>query len=173
MIRPVVSLLLASCAAFVVAVPAQQALDDGTVRVSESWEYTNCGNPTDALQIESIVVTPDPPKPGEKMTVEVKATALETIEDGAYADVTVKMGLIKLLHKEFDLCQEAEKANATVTCPVEKGAYTVVQEVDLPKEIPPAKFIVDVLAYTADDDDLACLKLSVNFMKSRSIFDFL
>jgi hypothetical protein len=29
------------------------------------------------------------------------------LQEGAYADVEVKLGLIKLLHKEFDLCQEA------------------------------------------------------------------
>lgn len=28
-------------------------------------------------------------------------------QEGAYADVTVKVGLIKLLQKEFDLCEEA------------------------------------------------------------------
>lgn len=28
-------------------------------------------------------------------------------QDGAYADVTVKIGVIKLLQKEFDLCEEA------------------------------------------------------------------
>lgn len=30
-----------------------------------------------------------------------------TTQDGAYADVTVKVGLIKLLQKEVDLCEEA------------------------------------------------------------------
>jgi hypothetical protein len=28
-------------------------------------------------------------------------------QEGAFADVTVKIGLIKLLRKRFDLCQEA------------------------------------------------------------------
>jgi len=28
-------------------------------------------------------------------------------QDGAYADVTVKLGLIKLLQKQFDICEEA------------------------------------------------------------------
>ena len=28
-------------------------------------------------------------------------------QEGAYADVTVKVGVIKLLQKEFDLCEEA------------------------------------------------------------------
>ena len=60
------------------------------------------------------------------MTVTVEASAQEEVEvrlqaqfpynpnrdhifsqEGAYADVVVKLGLIKLLHKEFDLCQEA------------------------------------------------------------------
>jgi len=33
------------------------------------------------------------------------------VQDGAYADVTVKLGLIKLLKKEFDLCEEASVAS--------------------------------------------------------------
>lgn len=32
------------------------------------------------------------------------------MQDGAYAEVTVKLGLIKLLSKEFDLCEEASVA---------------------------------------------------------------
>jgi len=28
-------------------------------------------------------------------------------QDGAYADVTVKLGLVKLLQKRFDVCEEA------------------------------------------------------------------
>jgi len=32
-------------------------------------------------------------------------------QDGAYADVAVKLGLIKLLSKQFDLCEEASVAS--------------------------------------------------------------
>jgi hypothetical protein len=28
-------------------------------------------------------------------------------QEGAYADVTVKLGLVKLLQKRFDVCEEA------------------------------------------------------------------
>jgi hypothetical protein len=81
---------------------------------------------TDAIQIESINVSPDPPKPGQNLTVIVEASAMEEVkvrlhtkipyspdrimsffQEGAYADVVVKLGLIKLLHKQFDLCNEA------------------------------------------------------------------
>lgn len=78
-------------------------------------------------------------------------------QEGAYADVSVKLGLIKILQKQFDLCQEAyvsvifimsemptlislrRNANTSVQCPVEKGAYKVVHTVTLPKEIPQGK----------------------------------
>ncbi|KIO16643.1 hypothetical protein M407DRAFT_184484, partial [Tulasnella calospora MUT 4182] len=81
------------------------------------------------------------------------------------ADVTVKLGLVKLLSKRFDICEEAEKANAEIQCPVEQGYHKVVQTVELPKEIPRAKFQVDVLAYSVDDEDLLCAKIKVDFMK--------
>ncbi len=35
---------------------------------------------TDAIQIESIIVSPDPPKPGQNLNITVKATAQEKVE---------------------------------------------------------------------------------------------
>ncbi|GFZ45257.1 Phosphatidylglycerol/phosphatidylinositol transfer protein [Saitozyma sp. JCM 24511] len=142
-----------------------QASKDGEVRTMDSWSYVDCGLATDAIQIKSIAVKPDPPVPGENLTVNVDADVLETIEEGAYADVTVKLGLIKLLQKTFDVCEEARNANATVQCPVKPGTYSVSQTVELPKEIPKAKFSVAVRGYTVDDADMLCLDLFVDFMK--------
>jgi hypothetical protein len=39
--------------------------------------------------------------------VRIIISVLTSLQDGAYADVTVKLGLIKLLSKSFDLCEEA------------------------------------------------------------------
>jgi hypothetical protein len=77
-------------------------------------------------------------------------------QDGAYADVTVKLGLVKLLHKRFDICEELSKADAELQCPVEPGQYTITQTVELPREIPRAKFVVQTRAFTVEDEDLAC-----------------
>ncbi|ADV21812.1 phosphatidylglycerol/phosphatidylinositol transfer protein [Cryptococcus gattii E566] len=141
------------------------AVADGPIKTMDSWSYVDCGLATDAVQIKSITVSPDPPVPGKNLTVNVKADVLTTIEEGAYADVTVKLGLIKLLHKEFDLCDEARNANATVQCPVKPGPYSVSQMVELPEEIPKAKFAVLVRGFTVEDEDMLCLDLFVDFMK--------
>ena len=50
-----------------------------------------------------------------------------------------------------------------IKCPVEPGDYAITQTVELPKEIPPAKFLVNVNAYTKDDEDMLCLQLRVDF----------
>ncbi|TFK30519.1 vacuole protein [Coprinopsis marcescibilis] len=145
---------------------AQVALvaPEGPIKATgDKWSYTDCGSPDLPIQVISIEVYPDPPKPGQDLTVKVKANVLERIEDGAYADVTVKVGLVKLLSKTFDVCEEARNANATVQCPVEPGPYEIEQTVALPKEVPRAKFHVFVEGYTVEDDDMLCLQLSVDF----------
>ncbi|KAG6845773.1 Phosphatidylglycerol/phosphatidylinositol transfer protein [Tephrocybe sp. NHM501043] len=166
---PFVAILGLSTASFALANPIdpQVAIQaDSPVHINDKWSYTNCGSTTDPIQIESIEVSPDPPVPGKDLTVKVTGRATETIEEGAYADVTVKLGLIKLLQKQFDVCDEARKAKASVQCPVETGNYIVEHTVALPREIPRAKFTVNVQGYTADDDDMLCLDLHVDFIKN-------
>ncbi|KAJ3935342.1 MAG: ML domain-containing protein [Lentinula lateritia] len=161
---------------------------DTVENFSEKWGWKDCGSfciilsgylllafihshtigmETDPIQIQSIEISPDPPLPGKPLTVKVTGTASEVIEEGATADVTVKLGLIKLLTKTFDVCEEARSANASVQCPVEKGQYIVEQTVDLPKEIPPAKFNIHIDGYTVDEDDLMCMDLTIDFTKKH------
>ncbi|KAJ1300935.1 hypothetical protein OPQ81_003361 [Rhizoctonia solani] len=144
-----------------------QARLGGEVHTTNSWSYTDCGLPTDAVQVKSIKLSPDPPQIGKDLTITARGVVTRKVEDGAYADVTVKLGLVKLLHKEFDICEEARNNNVTVQCPVEPGEYEVVQTVELPKETPRAKFVIDVKGFTSDeawDPDLVCLRLQVDFI---------
>ncbi|KAJ6492203.1 ML domain-containing protein [Mycena sanguinolenta] len=138
---------------------------DGVARTQASWDYTDCGGLSDPIELQSVAITPDPPVPGKNLTIQVKAQVLQRIEEGAYADVTVKLGLVKLLTKRFDLCEEARNAKTSVQCPVEPGQYEVTQTVALPKEIPRAKFTVAVRGYTVNEDDMLCLDIKANFMQ--------
>jgi hypothetical protein len=95
------SIVLFSLSLSANAASSQQPLayPDGSVRTTEGWSWTNCGQssvsplltqldallsfqglPTDSIQIESISVSPDPPKPGQNLTVTVEASTLEEVE---------------------------------------------------------------------------------------------
>ncbi|KAJ6556162.1 hypothetical protein B0H19DRAFT_1235446 [Mycena capillaripes] len=98
---------------------------------------------------------------------------------GATADVVVKVGGRKLFQKTYDICEEAclstyfsiayltmppsRNANASITCPVEPGLYTVVQTAELPTEVPKLTYVINVRGYTKDDDDMVCVDLTVQF----------
>ncbi|KAH7106984.1 ML domain-containing protein [Auriculariales sp. MPI-PUGE-AT-0066] len=140
--------------------------------VADKVEIVDCGAPTDAVLLKSVEISPDPPKPGEPVTVTVTGTVQERLNDGAWADVTVKVGLIKLLQKRFDVCEEASNSNATIQCPVDPDTYTIVQTVELPKEIPPAKFSVAVRGFTAEEEDMLCINLKINFLPQKGIWPF-
>jgi len=59
----------------------------------------------------------------------------ETIVDGAYVQLQVKYGYIKLLDTTADLCEQIK--NVDLDCPIEKGKISIVKDIELPKEIPP------------------------------------
>ncbi|EJD51898.1 hypothetical protein AURDEDRAFT_82809 [Auricularia subglabra TFB-10046 SS5] len=148
----------------------QVALVAGTY--SDKVTVIDCGLPTDAIQIKSIDISPDPPKPGQNVTIIATGTVQKQLNPGTYADVTVKVGLIKLLQKRFDVCEEAENANVDVQCPVDPDTYTITQTVELPKEVPPAKFVINVRGYTEEEEPMVCLDLKLDFLPSKPKFSW-
>ncbi|MDH6130710.1 hypothetical protein P3T37_000077 [Kitasatospora sp. MAA4] len=137
------------------------------------WSYTDAGLPSDPLQIESLLVSPDPPKPGSTVTLRINAVAVEAIEDGAYFDLVIKLGLVKLLQRRYDLFEELRGGGVDalkLSCdtsdgkgPIPKGRTVLTAVIDLPREIPRAKFMLNVRAFTVNDDDLAALDIKVDF----------
>ncbi|KAJ7130682.1 ML domain-containing protein [Mycena filopes] len=162
--RSLATFLIASLAGVAVALPGQSQLAlSNSGSAADSWGWESCGDPADSVQIKSISVSPDPPKIGADLTVTVDLQVVETIEEGATADVLVKVGRIKLLQQTFDLCEEARKANATVACPIDPGVYSIVQTVELPKEVPKLKYVINVQGYTKDEEPMTCVDLTVQF----------
>ncbi|KAJ7655918.1 ML domain-containing protein [Mycena rosella] len=171
-LRATTLVLLASLASLSLALPgtSQFALSD-PARSTDTWGWKDCGSDDDPVHIISIAVSPDPPKIGAPLTVSINAAVTETIDEGATADVLVKVGVIKLLQKTFDLCEEARNANATVSCPVTPGAYTIVQSVELPKEVPKLKYVINVQGFTQDEEPMVCVDLTVQFRPFFQVWD--
>lgn len=113
------------------------------------------------LTLHSVVISPNPPERGQNLTFIAKGFLEKPILDGAYVEVEVKYGFIKLVHQTFDLCEEITKVD--LTCPVADGEQVIVKEVEIPNEVPPGQYIVNARAYTKDDEFITCLSAVVDF----------
>ncbi|KAH7354989.1 ML domain-containing protein [Rhexocercosporidium sp. MPI-PUGE-AT-0058] len=159
--------LVASSSASVISITtnhpkADIAFSRTPVHTLSSWQYIDCGLSTDIVNINSITISPNP-VPGKEITVTADIAVNSVIEDGAYIYVTVKLGLIKLFQKQFNICEELDGGDVTLRCPIQKGTYTLSQTVKLPREIPPAKFSIAARAYTVEDEDIMCADFFVDF----------
>lgn len=134
-------------------------------------KYCDSDRSDDIISIESVDLSPNPPEAGSELLIQATGTVFEDIEDGAYVNLQVKYGLIRLINTQADLCEQIK--NVELECPIKKGVITVTKSVALPKEIPPGKYTVNADVYTKDDEHITCLTAQVVFgRKTNSVFDF-
>lgn len=105
---------------------------------------------------------------GKTLTINASGKVLEKIEQGAYVDVVVKYGLIKLVSTQVDLCEQTKEAN--ITCPIEKGDLKVTKSVEIPSPVPIGTYNVHADVYTSTGKAITCLDASVTF-SSMSQFE--
>ncbi|KAL8796391.1 MAG: hypothetical protein Q9195_001298 [Heterodermia aff. obscurata] len=137
----------------------QHILDDLSVPGDNPLSF--CQDTTDySLAIKYVDLTPNPPSPGKQLTIEAKGNFTKKIEKGAYINLSVKYGLIRIINQRADLCDQLK--NIEEECPVE-GDKTITKNVELPKEIPPGHYTVLADVYTEDKERITCLEASVHF----------
>lgn len=135
--------------------------DDDTKVPGESPFYLCDTDVPHLATITHIDLSPNPPARGKALNVSAGGTLGAPITEGAYIEVDVRYGYIRLLKQNFDLCEQVE--NVDLTCPVDKGDLELTKSVDLPDEIPPGKYVVIARAFTAEDALLTCLTATVEF----------
>ncbi|KAI5955447.1 NPC2 [Candida theae] len=113
------------------------------------------------LTLDEITISPNPPQAGANLTFTAKGTIDKTITDGAYVEVDVRYGFIKLIHQTYDICKEITKVD--LECPIEKGKQVITKEVEIPEEVPPGKYLVTARAFTKDDEYITCLTATIEF----------
>ncbi|KAF9184689.1 Phosphatidylglycerol/phosphatidylinositol transfer protein [Haplosporangium sp. Z 767] len=121
-----------------------------------------CGDPeTDLLKIDYVNLNPNPPIKGEVLQIDAKGYLSEDIVEGAVINIIVKLGLVKLLVKQFDFCEESVKVNKP--CPLLAGDQYLNHSVELPKEIPPGKYFVNIKVVNPDKKEVTCLNARATF----------
>lgn len=113
------------------------------------------------LTIDLVDLSPNPPQRGVNLTVEAIGHLFTEVEEGAYVDVDVRYGYIKLISQTYDLCSEVGEVD--LECPLKAGEYKLSKTVEIPDQVPPGKYTVFARAYTKDDEFIACITATVVF----------
>ncbi|KAL8850861.1 MAG: hypothetical protein Q9221_004174 [Calogaya cf. arnoldii] len=117
----------------------QQTLDYRAYPVPGQNPMEFCGDETtDSLTIDNVDFEPNPPEKGKKLLIKANGTFTEKVEHGAYIDLTVKLGLIKISHEQYDLCEHMNQ-QVDEECPIEgerafNKSFTFLQYMDLPSK---------------------------------------
>lgn len=114
---------------------------------------------TDLIEITNLEISPNPPERGQNLTISASGTVKEDITPGAYVEVEVKYGLIRLIRQRLDLCEQTEKVD--LACPIKEGEITLERVVELPQAIPPGRYTVNAKVFTEDDREITCLVAKV------------
>lgn len=113
------------------------------------------------VEIYRVDLDPNPPVKGQNLTIFAEGIVKKTILEGAYVDVDVRYGYIRLLKQTFDLCEQT--ATVDIDCPIKEGKLVLETSVEIPAEVPPGKYVVVARAYTVDDEPITCLSATVEF----------
>lgn len=114
---------------------------------------------TDLVEITNLEISPNPPERGQNLTISATGLIKEDIIPGAYVEVEVKYGLIRLLRQTLDLCEQTEKVD--LACPIKEGEVSLERVVELPQAIPPGRYTVNARVFTEDDRQITCLVAKV------------
>ncbi|KAI8889613.1 hypothetical protein K501DRAFT_208102 [Backusella circina FSU 941] len=129
--------------------------DEGDFSTDSTNLITPCGDANDLLTIDYVNLTPDPPVKGQNLTIDFKGQLSETVPEGTTVDIIVKYGVVRLLTKKFDFCDQIKHVDET--CPIPEGELSFTKDVSLPKEIPPGKYMVHAEVLTPDKKRVTCL----------------
>ncbi|KAI6091315.1 phosphatidylinositol/phosphatidylglycerol transfer protein [Hypoxylon rubiginosum] len=128
-------------------------------------EFCDSDHSNDIVKIESVDLLPNPPESGAELVIRATGTVFEPITDGAYVNLVVKYGLIRLISTQADLCEQI--GNVDLECPIEKGVLSITKSVEIPKEVPPGTYNVFAEVINADNKPITCLQATVKFGGSK------
>ena len=124
---------------------------------AQAHDFTDC-SASPKLGIKSVVLTPDPPKAGASLEVELQGKNEVAVADGASATLTIKMFGVKLASIPFNVCTQMG-----LTCPVAANTeWTGKISYPIPSAAPPhVSITAEVVVEDASKNELDCVDLKV------------
>lgn len=125
------------------------ALFLSSVQAGLTW--TNCGQPEDLLQLQSLDYFPSPPQRNQFLNVTLKGQLNGVIDEGAKVNLAVKWGYVRIPVPAVDVCKELNggmAGDAGLKCPVPSGELELKQGFMLPGSIPDVSVGVRIILVT-------------------------
>ena len=91
-------------------------------------------NAQSILSVSSFLVTPDPPKVGQNLTIIASGILSSPIVNGATLHITVKLGFISLLDQTQNLCDLTGENG--IKCPISVGQHDIKAGFPIPAIAP-------------------------------------
>lgn len=124
------------------------------------WSWSSCNRAGDPIRIDSITVSPNPPKAGNREVVSVSGYSSVVLQNGAWAELalgTAGYGPFPIPGRP-SVCSEINNAH----CPINTGNFDVTGSLTIPSELK-GSYNVKVDVYNADNTHLACANIQATF----------
>merc|ERR1712194_513373 len=138
------------------------------VSLASAWDgWTDCGTADDIATLNSVTVTPDPPRKGVPLTFSFDLDVKEQVSGGTIV-LDLKAGdTIKIPVKETDdLCDQFKDFGG---CPVAVGnlVFSIADET-IPKLIPEKHIYGTIKLIRDDNKQIACINLDAIIKSNRT-----
>jgi hypothetical protein len=121
------------------------------------WSYEVCEAGENSFEVTRLAISPDPPQRGQQLTVTVRGHLAKRVAEGSVLELEVRYMRIRLVKQRMDVCQELDKVeNAPEYCPIEAGDKDWRYSVELPQQVPPGKYNIQLNLRDQDDQQVWC-----------------
>jgi hypothetical protein len=122
----------------------------------EIWSL--CGAPTDLLTILDVVISPQPIKRGDLLTVTVSGVMAKAVTAGT-VEFNLMLGGVSILQQTNSLCDLILNL-----CPIEEGYVTRTYSHLIPADLPAAHFSGMVKVFNDASEEIACVNVDLDLL---------
>jgi len=138
------------------AVPVQRSdlvIPIASLDGTEATVFTSCGDDSDSLSISSVKITPDPPKIGADLVIDLAGNLSKDLQAGSNLNIRAYLGFIEVKNEDVDLC-----TTLNLNCPFASGQQSIHAKLTLPDSIPAGVSIkVELRGSNVDQSEIFCL----------------
>jgi len=132
------------------------------VGAASAHNFKVCDGVTDKMNVQSVTLNPDPAQAGRDLTVTVKATPTETINEGTI-NFSAKAFGVEIEKLEFDLCK-----TVGVSCPIQAGQeVTASLTYNIPKAAPAGIKAEAEISISSNNEKKSCVEMDVTLEKPK------